>query len=62
MQLNKIRAVKTVDRVAAELGKTVDHLHDLAIEDASPKTASSGFTAPKKCSPSPRSAVKTFAR
>lgn len=31
MQLNKIHAVKTVDRVAAELGETVDHLHDLAI-------------------------------
>lgn len=31
MQLNKINAVKTVDRVAAELGETVDHLHDLAI-------------------------------
>ena len=31
MQLNKIHAVKTVDRVAAELGETVDHLHDLTI-------------------------------
>ncbi len=31
MQLNKIHAVKTVDRVAAELGETVDRLHDLAI-------------------------------
>lgn len=31
MQLNKIHSVKTVDRVAAELGETVDHLHDLAI-------------------------------
>lgn len=31
MQLNKIHAVKTVDRVAAEFGETVDHLHDLAI-------------------------------
>ncbi|GAB1479145.1 hypothetical protein MASR2M74_17050 [Paracoccaceae bacterium] len=31
MQLNKVYAVKTVDRVAAELGKTVDRLHDLAI-------------------------------
>jgi hypothetical protein len=31
MQLNKIHAIKTVDRVAAELGETVDRLHDLAI-------------------------------
>ena len=31
MQLNKIHAVKTVDRVAADLGETVDRLHDLAI-------------------------------
>jgi hypothetical protein len=31
MQLNKIHSVKTVDRVAAELGETVDRLHDLAI-------------------------------
>lgn len=31
MQLNKVYAVKTVDRVAAELGETVDRLHDLAI-------------------------------
>jgi len=31
MQLNKVRSVKTVDRVAAELGETVDRLHDLAI-------------------------------
>ena len=31
MQLNKAHAVKTVDRVAAELGETVDRLHDLAI-------------------------------
>lgn len=31
MQLNKVHAVKTVDRVAAELGETVDRLHDLAI-------------------------------
>ncbi|MBU2326733.1 MAG: hypothetical protein KJ755_05145 [Alphaproteobacteria bacterium] len=30
MQLNKVYAVKTVDRVAAEL-ETVDRLHDLAI-------------------------------
>ncbi|OIQ71714.1 hypothetical protein GALL_466670 [mine drainage metagenome] len=29
--LNKIHAIKTVDRVAAELGETVDRLHDLAI-------------------------------
>ena len=31
VQLNKIHAIKTVDRVAAELGETVDRLHDLAI-------------------------------
>lgn len=31
VQLNKVYAVKTVDRVAAELGETVDRLHDLAI-------------------------------
>ncbi len=31
MQLNKVHDVKTVDRVAAELGETVDRLHDLAI-------------------------------
>ncbi|MCB6178594.1 hypothetical protein LHP98_10680 [Rhodobacter sp. Har01] len=31
MQLNKVHAVKTIDRIAAELGETVDHLHDLAI-------------------------------
>lgn len=32
MQLNKIHSVKTVDRVAAELGKTVDRIFDLAID------------------------------
>lgn len=31
MQLNKVHAVKTVDRVAAELGETTGRLHDLAI-------------------------------
>ena len=31
VQLNNVYAVKTVDRVAAELGETVDRLHDLAI-------------------------------
>ena len=31
MQLNKVHAVKTVDRVAAELGEMVDRLRDLAI-------------------------------
>ena len=31
MQLNKVYAVKTVDRVAAELSATVDRIHDLAI-------------------------------
>jgi hypothetical protein len=28
--LNKVYAVKTVDSAAAELGETVDRLHDLA--------------------------------
>ena len=32
MQLNKIHSVKTIDRVAAELGETVDRLFDLAID------------------------------
>lgn len=32
MQLNKVHSVKTIDRVAAELGKTVDRLFDLAID------------------------------
>lgn len=31
MQLNKVHSVTTVDRVAAELGESVDYLHDLAI-------------------------------
>lgn len=31
MPLNKVHAVKTVDRVAAELGETIGRLHDLAI-------------------------------
>lgn len=31
MQFIKVYAVKTVDRVAKELGETVDRLHDLAI-------------------------------
>ena len=31
MQFIKVYAVKTVDRVAIELGETVDRLHDLAI-------------------------------
>ncbi|MGP9791643.1 hypothetical protein [Roseinatronobacter sp. NSM] len=31
MQLNKVHTVKTVDRVAAELGETTGRLHDLAI-------------------------------
>ncbi len=32
MQLNKIHSVKTIDRVAAELGETVDRIFDLAID------------------------------
>ena len=29
MELNRVHPVETVDRVAVELGKTVDRLHDL---------------------------------
>ncbi|WP_281173398.1 hypothetical protein [Leisingera methylohalidivorans] len=32
MQLNKIHSVKTIDRVAAELGETVDQLLAFAIK------------------------------
>ena len=32
MQLNKVYSVKTIDRVAAELGETVDRIFDLAID------------------------------
>ncbi|MDD9709374.1 hypothetical protein PVW53_18350 [Seohaeicola sp. SP36] len=32
MQLNKMYSVKTIDRVAAELGETVDRIFDLAID------------------------------
>ena len=32
MQLNKVHSVKTIDRVATELGETVDRLFDLAID------------------------------
>ena len=32
MQLNKIHSVKTIDRVAAELGETVDRIFDLAVD------------------------------
>ncbi|MGD7428400.1 hypothetical protein [Ralstonia pseudosolanacearum] len=32
MQLNKVHSIKTIDRVAAELGETVDRLFDLAID------------------------------
>lgn len=31
MQLNKVHSVKTIDRVAAELGKSVDRIFELAI-------------------------------
>ncbi len=31
MQLNKVYSVKTIDRVAADLGETVDRIFDLAI-------------------------------
>lgn len=30
--LNKVHSIKTIDRVAAELGETVDRLFDLAID------------------------------
>jgi len=32
MQLNKVHSVKTIDRVAVELGETVDRLFELAID------------------------------
>jgi len=32
MQLNKVHSVKTIDRVAAELGETVDRIFALAID------------------------------
>ena len=32
MPLNKVHSVKTIDRVAAELGETVDRLFDLTID------------------------------
>ncbi len=32
MQLNKVYSVKTIDRVAAELGETVDWIFDIAID------------------------------
>tara|TARA_R110002110_G_scaffold407070_1_gene627718 strand:+ start:1204 stop:1431 length:228 start_codon:yes stop_codon:yes gene_type:complete len=32
MQLNKVYSVKTINRVAAELGETVDRIFDLAID------------------------------
>ena len=32
MQLNKVYSVKTFDRVAAELGETVDRIFDLAFD------------------------------
>ena len=31
MQLNKFHSVKTIDRVAAELGESVDRIFELAI-------------------------------
>ncbi len=30
LQLNKVHSVKTIDRVAAELGETVDRLFEIA--------------------------------
>ena len=32
MQLNKVHSVKTIDRIAAELGETVNRIFDLAID------------------------------
>jgi len=32
MQFNKVYSVKTIDRVAAELGETVDWIFDIAID------------------------------
>lgn len=32
IQLNKVHSVKTIDRVAAELGETVNRIFDLAID------------------------------
>lgn len=32
MPLNKVYSVKTIDRVAAELGETLDRIFDLAID------------------------------
>ena len=32
MQLNKVYSVNTIDRVATELGETVDRIFDLAID------------------------------
>ena len=32
MQINKVYSVKTIDRVASELGETVDRIFDLAID------------------------------
>ena len=32
MQLNKVHSVKTIDRVAAELGEIVDRIFDLAVD------------------------------
>ena len=32
MQINKVHSVKTIERVAAELGETADRIFDLAID------------------------------
>lgn len=32
MQLNKVHSVKTIERVATELGETVERIFDLAID------------------------------
>ncbi|WP_245780382.1 hypothetical protein [Donghicola eburneus] len=32
MQLNKVHSVKTIERVAAELGETVERIFELAID------------------------------
>jgi hypothetical protein len=42
MHVNKVSRVRTIDRVAKDLGEDVDFLFDVAIEKWSPRTASSG--------------------
>ncbi|WP_347310452.1 hypothetical protein [Defluviimonas sp. SAOS-178_SWC] len=63
MQLNKAHAVKTVDRVAAELGETVDRLHNLAIGmEPADGAIWVHCSTRSKSSPSPSSASKISSR